>query len=70
MYNGSKIPKKLLLVVLEDGVLGVVSFGVKGLDAGFFGVEGFGLTAGLAVVRGGRGTCGFSTSFMSSVSER
>lgn len=47
----------------EDGVLGVA-----GLEAGFLGAEGLG--AGLVVVRGGAGSCGFSTSFMSSVSER
>ena len=51
--------------VSEDGLLGVV-----GLDTGFFGADGLGLGAGLAVVRGGSGTWGFSTSFMSSVSER
>lgn len=37
--------------VSEDGLLGVV-----GLDTGFFGADGLGLGAGLAVVRGGSGT--------------
>ncbi len=46
----------MLLGVFEDGVLVVVGLGVEGLDAGFFGAEGLGLGAGLAVVRGGSGT--------------
>lgn len=44
----------MLLGLLEDGILGM--FGVEGLDAGFLGVVGLGLGAGLAVVRGGSGT--------------
>lgn len=56
--------------VFEEGLLGVEGLGVVGLDTGLFGADGLGLGAGLAVVRGGSGTWGFSTSFMSSVSER
>lgn len=50
------VPRKVLLGVLEDGVLGVVGFGADGLDTGFLGAEGLGLTVGLVVVRGGKGT--------------
>ena len=40
-------------------------------DEGFLGAAGLGLGLGLTVVvRGGMGTWAFSTSFMSSVSER
>lgn len=60
----------MLVGVFEDDVCGVVGLGVEGLDTGFFGADGLGLGAGFAVVRGGSGIWGFSTSFMSSVSER
>lgn len=64
------ILRKVLLAGLGEGLLGEAGLGVEGLVAGFLGAEGLGLAAGLAVVRGGDGTWGFSTSFMSSVSER
>lgn len=46
----------MLLGVFEDGILGVGGLGVEGLDTGFFGTDGLGLGAGLAVVRGSSGT--------------
>lgn len=55
----------MLPELFVDGVLVVL-----GLDAGFLGGDGLGLVAGLAVVRDTTGVWGFSTSFMSSVSER
>lgn len=58
------------LGLFADGVLWMVGLGVVGLDIGFFGAKDLGLGPGLAVVRGGSGTWGLSTSFMSSVSER
>lgn len=46
----------MLLGVLEEDALDVVGLGAAGLDTGFFGADGLGLGAGLAVVRGISGT--------------
>lgn len=66
MSRSVQPPKKAPVCVFEDGVRGAAAFGAEGPDAGLLGAGAL----GLAVVRGGSGTWGFSTSFMSSVSER